>query len=137
MDDVRRELILEHSRRSARRGRLELADAWSEGDNPLCGDRVRIELRLRGDGVVADARFTASGCAVSGAVASMLCERAEGRPAAEVTRWDGRVVLELLGTPLTPLRMRCALLPLDVLLAAASWRGDALTGSVTASAAPD
>ena len=121
MDDLYREEILDHYRSSAHRGRLPDANATFEDDNPLCGDRVRIDVRFADDGSIAEVRFTGEGCAISQATASMLCEHVEGMPISEVTSWDKQQVLELLGISLTPVRLKCALLPLKV-LQAALWK---------------
>lgn len=118
MDDFYREEILDHYRSSAHRGRLEGADASSEGDNPLCGDQVSIDLNFTDDGSIEEVRFTGGGCAISLATASMLCEHATGKNPDEVRRWDRQEVLKLLGISLTPVRLKCALLPLKVLQAA-------------------
>ena len=121
MDDLYREEILDHYRNTEHRGRLPNADASFEDDNPLCGDRVRMDVRFADDGSVAEVRFTGEGCAISQATASMLCDVIEGKSVLEVTGWDKQKVLDLLGISLTPLRLKCALLPLKV-LQAALWR---------------
>lgn len=117
MDNIYCEEILDHYRCPRLRGCLSEANASFEDDNPLCGDRVRMEVRCD-DGKLTDVRFSGQGCAISQATASMLCENAIGCPLAEVTRWDKQKVLELLGIHLTPIRLKCALLPLKVLQAA-------------------
>ena len=121
MDDMYREEILDHYHSGQHRGRLPNADTTFEDDNPLCGDRMRMDVRFAADGSVAEVRFTGEGCAISQATASMLCEDVEGKSISEVTGWDKQKVLELLGISLTPLRLKCALLPLKV-LQAALWR---------------
>jgi nitrogen fixation NifU-like protein len=121
MDDLYAENILDHYRSSPNRGSLPDADSSFEDDNPLCGDRIRMDVRFNGQGAVAAVRFGGEGCAISQATASMLCEHAVGKPATEVTQWDKQVVLDLLGISLTPLRLKCALLSLKV-LQAAIWK---------------
>jgi nitrogen fixation NifU-like protein len=121
MDDLYREEILDHYRSTAHRGPLANADTTFEDDNPLCGDRVRVDVRFAADGSIAEMRFTGEGCAISQATASMLCEAVEGKSISDVTAWDKQQVLDLLGISLTPLRLKCALLPLKV-LQAALWR---------------
>jgi nitrogen fixation NifU-like protein len=121
MDDFYREEILDHYRSPRHRGRLASPDTTFEDDNPLCGDRVRIDVRFAEDGSIAEVRFCGDGCAVTQATASMLCEDVAGKYASEVIGWDKQKVLELLGISLTPLRLKCALLPLKV-LQAALWR---------------
>ena len=121
MDDLYRDEILDHYHSTRHRGRLPNADATFEDDNPLCGDRVRMDVRFAEDGSIAEVRFTAEGCAISQATASMLCEQISGKSASEVAGWDKQQVLDLLGISLTPLRLKCALLPLKV-LQAALWK---------------
>ena len=82
---------------------------------------MRMAVRFGDNGSIAEVRFTGEGCAISQARASMLCEEIEGKSASEVKAWDKQKVLELLGISLTPLRLKCALLPLKV-LQAAIWK---------------
>jgi nitrogen fixation NifU-like protein len=121
MDDLYREEILDHYRSPRHRGRLASPHATFEDDNPLCGDRVRMDIRFAEDGNIAEVRFCGEGCAISQATASMLCDEVAGKPVSEVTGWDRQKVLELLGISLTPVRLKCALLPLKV-LQAAIWK---------------
>ena len=121
MDDLYREEILDHYHSPRHRGRLPGANSTFEDDNPLCGDRIRMDVRFAEDGSIAEVRFTGEGCAISQATASMLCEHAEGKFTSQVTGWDKQKVLDLLGISLTPVRLKCALLPLKV-LQAAIWK---------------
>jgi nitrogen fixation NifU-like protein len=121
MNDIYCEEILEHYRSRRHRGPLANADTTFEDDNPLCGDRIRMEVRFQPDGAIAEVRFCGEGCAISQATASMLCEHAAGKPPTAVTGWDKSEVLNLLGISLTPVRLKCALLPLKV-LQAALWK---------------
>lgn len=109
--------IMEHFRRPRNEGRLDAPDAMREGANPLCGDRVRIELALR-DGRVAEARFTANACAISVAAASLLTERARGMPVAEVRAIRDDEILAELGPEVPEARRACAVLPLTTMCAA-------------------
>jgi nitrogen fixation NifU-like protein len=118
MDDLYREEILDHYRSPRHRGPLPDPDVTFEDDNPLCGDRVRMDVRFDQDGRIAEARFCGEGCAISQATASMLCDEVSGKTIEQVTGWDKEKVLDLLGISLTPLRLKCALLPLKVLQAA-------------------
>ena len=114
MDDYYREIILEHYKRPSFRGHIPNATISHEEDNPLCGDRIRVELLVE-DGIVKDARFSGQGCAISQASASLLTDEIKGKPvdtAAGITSSD---VLELLGIEISPARMKCALLSLDTL----------------------
>jgi len=121
MDELYREEILDHYHSPQHRGHLPDANTAFEDDNPLCGDRVRMEVRFAPDGTVADVRFSGEGCAISQATASMLSDEIVGRPLEEITSWDKEKVLDLLQISLTPLRLKCALLPLKV-LQAALWK---------------
>ena len=106
--------IAEHFRRPRNQGRLPNADASAEGANPLCGDRVRIEILLsaKADAIV-EARFTANACAICVASASLLTDRLRGMTRAEVARLSESDVLAELGVEISPGRRRCATLPLE------------------------
>jgi nitrogen fixation NifU-like protein len=108
---------MEHFRRPRNEGRLNAPDAVREGANPLCGDRVRIELALR-DGRVAEARFTANACAISVAAASLLTERVRGMPISAVQTIREDELLAELGAEVPPARRACAVLPLTTMCAA-------------------
>jgi nitrogen fixation NifU-like protein len=109
--------IMEHFRRPRNHGPLAAADAAREGANPLCGDRVRIELAVR-DGRVVEARFTANACAISVAAASLLTERVRGMAAADVRAIGVEEMLTALGGGIPQARQACALLPLTTMVAA-------------------
>jgi nitrogen fixation NifU-like protein len=106
--------IMEHFRRPRNQGRLPEANAVREGSNPLCGDRVRIEVVVN-DGRVADARFTANACAISVAAASLLTERVRGMSAAEALSISNDELVAALENDIPPARRACALLPLTTL----------------------
>lgn len=114
MEDFYREYILDHYRNPRNRGTIEAPDITYEDSNPLCGDEIRIDLTVR-DGVVDDVKFSGRGCAISQASVSMLTEMIEGMPVDEVKQITKEDVLEMLGIPLTPVRVKCALLGLKVL----------------------
>jgi nitrogen fixation NifU-like protein len=118
MDDFYRDYILDHYRSPRNFGNLENPDASAEDLNPLCGDQIRMELKLR-DGVVEDVRFSGSGCAISQASASMLTESVKGMKLADVAQLPKDVVLENVGIGISPTRMKCAMLGLRVLKSAA------------------
>jgi nitrogen fixation protein NifU and related proteins len=107
------EVIAEHARNPRNRGSLAGADAAEEGTNPLCGDRVRIEMRLRGGSVEA-VRFQAEACMVTVAAASILSELLAGSTLASARAVAESDVLAALRTQLRPSRIACALLPLRV-----------------------
>jgi len=121
IDNLYRELILDHYKSPRHHGRLDPADAEAEGQNPLCGDELLVTLRFGADGeTIEEIAFEGHGCAISQASASMLSEEVVGRKAAEVAAIDKddtplpAMMIES-GTPLTPIRLKCALLGLGVL----------------------
>jgi nitrogen fixation NifU-like protein len=111
-----REVILDHYKNPRGHGELEDADAQAEGQNPLCGDEVSIFVRFGADGETIDeVRFSGRGCAISQAATSMLMELVQGRTAAEVAALPKEELLDEVGIPLTPVRLKCALLGLGTL----------------------
>jgi nitrogen fixation NifU-like protein len=118
VDDFYRDYILDHYRHPRNFGRLERADAEAEDLNPLCGDQIRMELKVD-DGLVSDVRFSGKGCAISQASASMLTERIKGMKLADVAKLSKDAVLEDVGIGISPTRMKCAMLGLRVLKSAA------------------
>ena len=106
--------IRERWRRPRFRGDLAGATAVAEDVNPLCGDRVRMMLRLR-DGVVESVRFAGDSCAICTASADVTAELTEGRAAAEASRLTTEDVLAILQADIRPTRMRCVSLPIAVL----------------------
>jgi len=114
MDDLYRDYILEHYRRPHNFGTMEDATASYEGANPLCGDRITLQVRVR-DGVVDGVAFTGRGCAISQASASLLTDEVKGKPVASAAGLSSSDVLDLLGIEISPARMKCALLSLDTL----------------------
>jgi nitrogen fixation NifU-like protein len=121
VDELYRELILDHYKNPRGHGRLDPADAEAEGQNPLCGDEISMTLRLGPDGeTIEELCFEGHGCAISQASASMLVEEVVGRKASEVAALSKDeaplvAMMEESGTPLTPIRLKCALLGLGVL----------------------
>jgi len=85
LDDLYRDVILDHYSHPRNKGTLDPADVVREGANPLCGDEIRLFLTVR-DGVVTDVRFDGRGCSISQASASMMTERIKGQPVAEAER---------------------------------------------------
>jgi nitrogen fixation NifU-like protein len=119
MEDLYRDIILDAYKNPRNRGQLELPEASFEDENPLCGDVIRIDLRLN-DGIIEDAKFAGHGCAISQASAELLLERVKGRPIEIVQDLGRDDVFEELGVEtLTVSRVKCAMLSLKVLKAAA------------------
>jgi nitrogen fixation NifU-like protein len=108
------DVILEHFRHPHNFGSFPSPDMTYEDVNPLCGDRIRIELKLRGD-VVEAARFKGDGCAISLAAASLLTEMVVGACIDDGEVVSNDALLSLLKSNIKPSRMKCALLPLEVL----------------------
>ena len=123
MDDLYRELILEHSQHPHNHGEIPGADISYEDSNPLCGDKIRIDIKLRGD-VIEDVKFNGKGCAISQASASMLTDELLGKTLEEVRKLDKQFLLDMLGIPLGPSRIKCALLPLKVIKAGVYGMGN-------------
>lgn len=117
MDDMYRELILDHYKNPHHFGKLEPADISYEDDNPLCGDRIRIDIRLDEQRRVKEVAFSGKGCAISQAAASMLTDEIVGKSLEEVRQIEKEQLLDLLGIELGPTRVKCALLSLKVLKA--------------------
>lgn len=118
MDDLYRELILEHYRHPHNAGTLDHPDITHEEHNPLCGDRIRIDLQIE-DGVITDIRFQGRGCAISQASASLLTDEIKGMPVEAARQFSKEQLLDLIGIPLdkNPVRIKCALLSLKTLKA--------------------
>ena len=128
MDDFYRELILDHYKNPRNKGTLDPHDISYEDDNPLCGDRIRIDLRVDDANRVTDVAFTGRGCAISQASASLLTESIKGKTLDEIKQIGKEDILEMLGIELGPVRLKCALLSLKVLKAGAyglkGWPGE-------------
>ena len=118
MDDFYREIIIDHYKNPAHRGQLEPKDYSFEDENPLCGDFIHVDLTLDENQKVKDAVFSGHGCAISQASADLLLEAIRGKTLEEVKKLNKQDVLDLLGIELSPVRLKCALLPLKVVKAA-------------------
>ena len=109
------ENILDHYENPYHRGTMAHPTLEFRDLNPLCGDEVCIQARLDEQGRLAEACFEGKGCVISLAAASMLIEEIEGKPLAEVKQFDRQAMLDLLGIPLTAMRVKCAMLALRTL----------------------
>jgi nitrogen fixation NifU-like protein len=125
MDDLYREIIIDRYKNPLYRGALDPHDISFEDDNPLCGDHLRIDLRLDGDGKVNEAAFDGHGCAISQATADLLLESIQGKSLDEIKAMTRDDLLEMLGIELGPVRLKCALLSLKVLKAGVYGLGEA------------
>ena len=115
-DQMYREVILDHYKNPRGHGELEEPDAHADGQNPLCGDEVSIYVAFGKDGETIDeVKFSGRGCAISQAATSMLTELVLGKTAAEAAALEKDDLLEEAPIPLTPVRLKCALLGLSTL----------------------
>lgn len=118
MDDLYREELLDHYEHPHHHGALADADISIGDNNPSCGDRISIDVKLSPDRAnITDIAFSGDGCVISQAATSMLMDAVVGISVADVQRLDRQAVLNLLGIPLTPTRVKCAMLGLKVLQA--------------------
>jgi len=116
LESLYREVILDHYKNPRGHGVIEGADAEAEGQNPLCGDEVSVYVAFGEDGeTIDDVKFSGRGCAISQAATSMLMEMVSGRTATEVASLDKDELLAEIGVPLSPIRLKCAMLGLTTL----------------------
>jgi nitrogen fixation NifU-like protein len=114
VDDLYREHILDHYKNPRNPGTLDDPMVSVVGQNPLGGDHLHLDVRVE-DGRVAAIRFSGKGCAISQAATSMLTEMVEGKPVDEVAELGREDIVEEVGIPLSPMRLKCALLGLGTL----------------------
>lgn len=116
MSDINRDNLLDHYENPRHHDALMQVDGVFEDSNPVCGDRVRIEVQLSDDQTaLADAAFTGDGCIISQAAASLLLDDSVGKLVATINELEPQYVLKLIGMPLTAQRVKCALLSFKVL----------------------
>lgn len=124
MDDLYREVIIERYKNPAYRGELDPHDISFEDENPLCGDHIRIDLRVDEKEIITEAAFSGHGCAISQASADLLLEFVIGKSLEAVKKIRKEDLLDLLGIELGPVRLKCALLPLKIIKAGVYGLGE-------------
>jgi nitrogen fixation protein NifU and related proteins len=124
MDDLYRELIIDRYQNPLYRGTLDPHDITFEDANPLCGDEIRVDLRVDDQGMITEAAFSGHGCAISQASADLLMESVVGKPLEDIKNLSKQDILDMLGIELGPVRLKCALLSLKVLKAGVYGLGE-------------
>ena len=122
MDSLYAEDILDHYKHPRNFGQLDQPDIHVEASNPLCGDRLAMDLKVK-DGVVEDVAFSGQGCAISQASASMLTEEIVGRRVKDLADTTREDILDMLGVEVSYARMKCATLSLGLLRLALAEAG--------------
>ncbi|MEL6403463.1 MAG: Fe-S cluster assembly sulfur transfer protein SufU [Chloroflexota bacterium] len=115
MEQMYREIILDHARNGRNFELLNEPDFDHEEHNPLCGDRLRLTLKVE-DGVITEVGWDGDGCAISQASASMFGEQLIGMQLQDAMKLDKQVVLDNIGLDLTINRVKCATLSLKTLV---------------------
>ena len=113
--DLYGEIILDHFQNPRHHGRLEHANLSGRDSNPLCGDQIQLDIQTNSDGTIVDVGFTGQGCAISQAGASMLTEALIGKDLFEAIQISNEDIYKMLNVPISPARVRCALLGLTTL----------------------
>ena len=117
-EEIYQEHVLDHYEDPYHRGTCDHATHAHEDDNPLCGDEIRIELKIDADQKIVEAWFDGDGCCISQASASMLVEKIEGKSVEDAKEFTANAMLELFQAKLTPNRQKCCLLSWKVLQSA-------------------
>ncbi len=113
--EMYQEQILDHYKRPRNFGEMPDADLRAHDNNPLCGDDLTIYIKTDGKGTITDVRFKGQGCAISQSSASMLSVKIKGKSVDHAKSIDSESIVKMLGIPLSPVRLKCALLSLQVL----------------------
>lgn len=113
MDDLYKEIILEHYRNPNHQGHID-GGIEAEEANMLCGDKLKISVKIK-EGVVVEAKFLGGGCAISMAAVDILLDKAIGMKLDDIKKMSGKEIEEIMGVDLTPARKKCAYLGLEVL----------------------
>ncbi len=114
MDDFYRTEILTHYKNPQNYGHLPSFDLKGSSENDLCGDSIEVEIKLKKD-IISDISFTGIGCVISTATASLLTQKIKGEKLQKVKKMNSKDILAILGIQLTPVRLKCALLPLEAI----------------------
>ncbi len=115
IESMYQENILDHYKHPRNFGTIKNASVHHHEKNPLCGDELDLYLVIDNHKIIADVKINGHGCAISLASASMLSEKIKGKTLAELEKLTKDDILEMLGIPLSPVRLKCALLSLDTL----------------------
>jgi nitrogen fixation NifU-like protein len=129
MDSMYKEEIIDHYKNPRNYGKLDDPDIHVDATNPLCGDRLSMDLKVK-DGVVESVAFSGRGCAISQASASMLTESIIGKPLTELAGTTRQDILDYLGIEVSYARMKCALLSLGMLRLALAEAGVSISASL-------
>ena len=114
MHNLYQEILMDHYKNPRNRGRFEQYSFIAQQRNSSCGDEITCYGIIQ-DGILSDVRFDGKGCVISQACASLLSERIKGKLMQEINALDAQFIVSMIGMPLGPVRMQCALLPLTAL----------------------
>ena len=135
--DMYQENILDHHAHPRNKGRLEHPDMQAKERNPLCGDELEVFVALDAEQKVAEVRYEGQGCAISQAAISMLSGEVKGKTLDELERMTADDIRELVMVPLSPVRLKCAVLSLQTMhKALADYKLRQLAGGRAVEAAP-
>lgn len=113
-ESMYREIIIEHSNHPQNYGEIKAPDLSAEKSNPLCGDRIKITIKLEKN-KIKEIKFSGVGCSVSRAGGSVMTEQVKGKTLKQIEKYSDQDFLEDLAAPITPARQKCALLALKTL----------------------